>query len=175
MNIFWGLLWLRIPSDTHLRWEKHRGLMMKHILCRDMVIGHWLRRKERDLKSLKWMVRSMAPWSHVVAEWEVKIQILVNWALGKHLEFNKSNIRWNHGGAVANFGSVLDSQWQLVPRHVWRGVVVNVGDFGVFADIGFEQNVILAIPRRHEQTDLYSWCLELWNLIDRTKSNQSID
>lgn len=28
------------------------------------------------------------------------------------------------------------------------GVVVNVGDYGVFADIGFEQNVILAIPRR---------------------------
>ncbi|CAJ1338758.1 unnamed protein product [Effrenium voratum] len=28
------------------------------------------------------------------------------------------------------------------------GVVVNTGDYGVFADIGFEQNVILAIPRR---------------------------
>ena len=28
------------------------------------------------------------------------------------------------------------------------GVVVNVGDYGVFADIGYEQNVILAIPRR---------------------------
>ena len=29
-----------------------------------------------------------------------------------------------------------------------KGVVVNVGDFGVFADIGYEQNAILAIPRR---------------------------
>ena len=28
------------------------------------------------------------------------------------------------------------------------GVVVNVGDYGVFADIGYEQNAILAIPRR---------------------------
>ncbi|CAE7615312.1 ABCB27 [Symbiodinium natans] len=28
------------------------------------------------------------------------------------------------------------------------GVVVNVGDFGVFIDIGYEQNVILAVPRR---------------------------
>jgi len=46
----------------------------------------------------------------------------------------------------------------LLSAWLWqRGVVVNVGDFGVFADIGFEQNVILAIPRRHEQTDLYSW------------------
>ena len=25
---------------------------------------------------------------------------------------------------------------------------MNVGDFGVFADIGYEQNAILAIPRR---------------------------
>ena len=32
--------------------------------------------------------------------------------------------------------------------HPIPGVVVNVGDYGVFADIGYEQNVILAIPRR---------------------------
>jgi hypothetical protein len=30
---------------------------------------------------------------------------------------------------------------------------VNVGDYGVFADIGFEQNVILAIPRRQSNAD----------------------
>eukprot|EP00913_Durusdinium_trenchii_P012895 g12109.t1 len=37
---------------------------------------------------------------------------------------------------------------ELEEESMIDGVVVNVGDYGVFADIGYEQNVILAIPRR---------------------------